>query len=487
MWTMKRAGTLSCLALLVGLVFGGAALAAEPTFKVPDDFSVSRVAGPPEVLFPMFATLDDRGAIFVAESSGLDLYDELQKLTRRCRVSRLEDRDGDGAFEHAQVFADKLVFPMGLAWRNGKLYVADPPDLVTLEDTDADGRADQRTVLLTGFGHSDNGSLHGLTFGPDGWLYLTLGQPDGYQLKRRDGVVLSGKSGALLRCRADGSEVEVVCRGFENLVEIEFLATGEIIGTDNWFSLPAAGERDALVHLMEGGLYPLQLRDRGTRFLVSGDPLPAIAMYPAVALSGLVRYRGGAFPLRFRDALFTAQFNTRKIVTHRLQRQGSTFRSEDADFLTTEDPDFHPSDVLEDFNGSLLVVDTGAWYVQHCPTGRIRKAPAQGAIYRVQFKQGRVDKTSGRRGEMDPASQSAIRNGSPPPHVGCHRSGCRRPRRACVRPQRRQDGGKRVDQHAGPSRAPCSPGRRRGAGPLRFPQRPSITPGRLDRGPGSLS
>ena len=59
---------------------------------------------------------------------------------------------------------------MGLAWRDGKLFVADPPELITLEDTDNDGRADQRRVLLTGFGHRDNGSLHGLLFGPDGWL-----------------------------------------------------------------------------------------------------------------------------------------------------------------------------------------------------------------------------------------------------------------------------------------------------------------------------
>jgi putative membrane-bound dehydrogenase-like protein len=179
-----------------------------PAHHVPEGFVLEKVAGDAEVRFPMFAAFDERGRLFVTESSGGDLYAELKAQTRRCGVRLLEDRDRDGRFETSSVFADRLVFPMGLIWRDGKLFVADPPDLVTLEDSDGDGRADQRRVILTGFGHTDNGSLHGLTFGPDGLLYMTTGQPDGYRLKRSDGSVLEGESGALIRCGADGSGVE---------------------------------------------------------------------------------------------------------------------------------------------------------------------------------------------------------------------------------------------------------------------------------------
>src|SRR5688572_4491383 len=42
--------------------------------QAPPGFVVEQVAGEPQIQFPMFATFDDRGRLYVAESSGLDLY-----------------------------------------------------------------------------------------------------------------------------------------------------------------------------------------------------------------------------------------------------------------------------------------------------------------------------------------------------------------------------------------------------------------------------
>ncbi|MEX2307926.1 MAG: PVC-type heme-binding CxxCH protein [Pirellulales bacterium] len=351
---------------------------------MPTGFVVERVADDLEIRFPMFGAFADDGRLFVAESSGRDLHAELKAGARNSRIRVLDDVDGDGRFDTAQVFVDKLVCPMGLAWRDGKLYVADPPDVVVFTDDDADGRADERKVILSGFGHATNGSLHGLVFGPDGLLYMTMGSPDGYALKRADGTILEGDSGALIRSTPEGRNPEVLCRGFVNLIEVAFTARGDIIGTDNWFQQPAGGIRDALVHLVDGGLYPY-LADTGTRYPMTGIQLPPVALYPAVAVSGLVCYEGRMFPDAMRGNLFTAQFNARKVVRHALVPSGSTFRTADEDFVTTDDPDFHPSDVVESADGSLIVIDTGSWYVQHCPTGRIRDVEAPGGIYRVRF------------------------------------------------------------------------------------------------------
>jgi len=207
-----------------------ALLAQDPA--VPAGHLLQKAA---DATFPMFACLDDRGRLYVTESSGNDLYEELKKQVRGCRIRRFEDKDGDGVFETATVFAEGLTPSMGIAWRDGKIYAADPPDVAVFEDTDGDGKSDRRSVLLTGFGHTDNGSLHGLVFGPDGLLYMTTGEPDGYDLPGPDGKRLKGVSGALIRCRPDGTKVEILARGFENLIEVVFLPGGDILGTVNWY------------------------------------------------------------------------------------------------------------------------------------------------------------------------------------------------------------------------------------------------------------
>jgi putative membrane-bound dehydrogenase-like protein len=375
-----------CSLLVCAIVPAGSvaeAAAPPPKHRVPPGFVIEQVAAAPDVVFPMFATFDDRGRLFVTESSGLDLYKELQDQTRKCRIRLLEDPDETGRFRKSTVWAENLVFPMGLVWRDGKLYVADPPDLVTLEDSKGAGKADKRTVILSGFGHRDNGSLHGLTFGPEGHLYFTLGDPDGYKLKQKDGSFVEGTTGALLRCRPDGTDIEVLCSGFENLVEVVFTPRGEIIGTDNWYQNPVGGIRDALIHLVPGGRYPKHA-DKKCPLPFTGEPLPAMSLFPAVALSGLMRYEGATFPKEMHGNLFAAQHNARKISRHVLTPSGATFTSQDYDFLTTDDPDFHPSDVLESADGSIYVIDTGSWYVHHCPTGQIRKTEWKGGIYRVR-------------------------------------------------------------------------------------------------------
>jgi putative heme-binding domain-containing protein len=253
-----------------------------------------------------------------------------------------------------------------------------------LQDTKGTGHADQRITLLSGLGeHREQTAVHGVVFGKDGLLYMTLGEFNCYHIKTRDGTEIKGNSGALLRCKPDGSNLEVVCRGLGNLVEVAFTDCGEIIGGANWYQKPKDGIRDSLAHLVEGGLYHPKLQDQDAPPFV-GQPLPPLSAFPAIAFSGLTVYRGTGASAVWRGNVFAAEFNTRKVSRHVLVREGSTFKLESNYLITNGDDDFHPTDVLESADGSLLVVDTGSWYVGRCPTSPSHRNRSRGGIWRIR-------------------------------------------------------------------------------------------------------
>ncbi|MFN0109424.1 MAG: PVC-type heme-binding CxxCH protein [Blastocatellia bacterium] len=353
------------------------------TLSVPEGFTIQKIAGEELTQYPMLATLDDRGRLFVTESSGKNVSGKKMAEVPECRISMLEDTDGDGRYDRSRVFADKLTLPMGALWRGQSLYVASPPDFIRLDDADNDGVSESREVVLTGWNVLNTASLHGPFFGPDGWMYLTHGR-HGYKIQTKEGELLEGLASRIWRSRADGTGLErVVGGGFDNPVELIFTAAGEMIGTMTYFTDPQAGQRDALLHFVEGGVYP-KPHPAIAEFKRTGDLMPVMTRFARIAPSGLMQYRGKAFGDEYSGNLFTAQFNPHRVQRHKLFREGATFRTEDSDFVTSTDPDFHPTDILEDADGSLILLETGGWYVDACPLSKIHKGEKRGAMYRIR-------------------------------------------------------------------------------------------------------
>src|SRR5262249_12504926 len=114
------------------------------TFTLPEGFEIELVAGPPLVNRPIVADFDEEGRLYVADSSGSNEKVDIQLQKKPHRIVRLEDTKGTGRFDKATVFADKMMFPEGVMWRAGSLYVAAPPSIWKLTDTHGDGVADQR-------------------------------------------------------------------------------------------------------------------------------------------------------------------------------------------------------------------------------------------------------------------------------------------------------------------------------------------------------
>jgi hypothetical protein len=106
-------------------------------------------------------------------------------------------------------------------------------------------------------------------------------------------------------------------------------------------------------------------------------------MGPA-APCGLTCYESAGFGPEYRDNLFACYFNLHKVSRHVLTPSGATFATADEDFVTSPDLDSHPTDVLEDADGSLVVVDTGGWYKLCCPSSQLQKPDVLGGVYRVR-------------------------------------------------------------------------------------------------------
>ncbi len=353
------------------------------TFSLPAGFSANLVAGPPLVTHPTMGCFDDTGRLFVCNNAGVNMSAEELEQHLPNSINMLEDLDADGVFDRTTVFADKMTFPMGAAWHAGALYVASPPNIWRLQDTTGDGVADKREIVVDKFGYNGNAaSIHGCFFSPDGRLFWCDGY-HGHEFKDKDGNVTSSRTGSyIFSCWPDGSDVRIHCGGgMDNPVEVDFTEEGDVIGTVNiMYSRPRV---DCLVHWQYGGAYPHR-----EAFLeewpITGKLLGPIHRFGHVAVSGTTRYRSGAINEQWRNNFFVTQFNLGKVVRVELERSGSTYSATERQFLSCNNRDFHPTDIIEDADGSLLVIDTGGWFYRGCPTSQIAKPDVLGGIYRIR-------------------------------------------------------------------------------------------------------
>ena len=357
-----------------------------PPIELPPGFQLELAAAPPLVGYPLMACLDDRGFLYVAESDGRNLTkkeDYLRELPRFIR--RLEDVDGDGKYDKSTMFADKMTMPEGGLWHNGALYIISAPYLWRLEDLDGDGVADRREKIVGSMEFDGRANQHGPYLGPNGRLYFS-GGTFGYDLVGMDGSRTgSSKAAGVFSCWPDGRDVQIEGLGGINPVEVVFTATGEMLSTCAIFD-SFGGRHDALVHWIRGGLTQKVYGD--PLLPESGYRLPAMSRWGQVAPAGFVRYRGEHFGTDYRETYFACQFNTHKLVHVQLKPNGATFVTEEKDFLTSSNHDFHPADVLEDADGSLLLLDTGGWLSWGCPFSKIAKPEIKGAIYRIRRTDG---------------------------------------------------------------------------------------------------
>ena len=386
--------------VIAGVIFWLVAIRSrtpDPLLSVAEGFEVERVAGPPLVERPIVADFDEHGRLYIADSSGSNDKVQKQLEERPHRVVRLEDSDQDGRFDKSVVFADKMMFPEGTMWFDGSLYVAAPPSIWRLTDTNDDGIADRREEWFQGTTLTDCANdLHGPYLGLDGWIYWCKGAFAQQTYERPGKPPFVTRASHIFRRRPGDAAIEpVMTGGMDNPVDVVFTPSGERILTSTFVIRPEVGRRDGLIHAVYGGVYG-KIHSVIDDHKKTGDIMPVMTHLGAAVPCGLTTYTSEIFGREFQNNLFAALFNLHKVSRHVLEPNGSTFTTRDSDFLTSSDPDFHPTDVLEDADGSLIVINTGAWYKLCCPTSQLAKPDILGSIYRIRRKgAARVDDPRG--------------------------------------------------------------------------------------------
>jgi len=363
---------------------------AAPQVELPDGLELIVAAASPLVRYPLMGCFDDRGRLFIGDAAGRNMNKQELESQLPNRVLVLEDVDGDGRFDRSTVFADRMTFPNGGVWLDGSLYIASPPGIWKLTDTNGDSVADQREMIVGGFdGYSGNATnVHGPFLHPTNGRLLWCNGGTGRVVQKDGTLVREGKLTGVWSCRPDGSDIQWHSLGaMNNPVEIDFTREGEIVGVVNLHQQHP--RTDTLVHWLKGGVYERPDWD-GVRSSGLADlprtlrHMPIIHNFGHVAVSGFTRYRSGALNEQWKDSLFVPFFNTQKIVRVQLTPAGATYAASEHPFLKVHDPGVHFTDIIEDADGSLVVLDTGGWFSRGCPSSLGGRAEVHGAVYRIR-------------------------------------------------------------------------------------------------------
>lgn len=356
------------LLLLAAFMFSGSVcvptmLGGKPkleTVSLPKGFSIAVFAE--GVTNARAMCWGDKGTLFVgSRSEGV--------------VHALRDTDGDGKADVHHIIARKLNMPVGVAFKDGALYVSAVDRILRYDGIEDLLETPPEAVVVTDAypGEKHHGWKF-IAFGPDGKLYVPVGAPCNICLSE-DSIFAS-----ITRINADGTDREIIAHGVRNTVGFDWHpTTGELWFTDNGRDMMGDDLPDCELNRLE-----LEGSHFGYPFCHApnladpkfGEERPctefvkeAAVMGPHTAPLGMRFYTGDQFPEKYRNAIFIAQhgsWNRSKPIGYRVvvafpQPDGTATTEVFAEgWLKGSSAWGRPVDVLQAPDGSLLVSDDAA-------------------------------------------------------------------------------------------------------------------------------
>ncbi|MGE3806288.1 MAG: PVC-type heme-binding CxxCH protein, partial [Gemmataceae bacterium] len=308
-------------------------------------------------------------------------------------VKALYDTRGEGKYDMASVVLEDEL-PSSILLHDGWIYLTGRGTVRRYKQSKTNGPYDIKEVIAQGFCGYHHHQVSGLTLGNDGMLYITSGDDDNY-VEGSDGsraTVL--RTGAVFRCRPDGSKMEVFSRGYRNPYrDVAFDKYFNMFHVDNDNEDGSKFMGCRLMHVAEGADFGWRLREgarccqpdfvRGAVYGELPGKLAPMLKTGRGAPAGLLVYNDTYFPEPMRGLLYYPDVYRKNIRAYQIAPRGTTFEViEEFELLKSNDPLFRPCQAVLGPDGAIYVVD---WRTDSGGAGQLSGDGKHGRIYRLSW------------------------------------------------------------------------------------------------------